>query len=261
MAAGDAAAYAGMAVLTGNEPANTLDTEENKTRDYIAQFAAGIRSIAAGGTGAATAVQALTNLGALPRSDVFDGTGSIFNKVPRYDAGGRLICAAPAAQNHAVPLATFNAGFANYIARWGGTIDQGPLYMPALSAVTSSYVAMYRNGDGRVGISPSARRFKKEIKPRPYTLEQLRAIRVVNYRLKADVFGEGWEEAPVDVGVIAEELIDAGLAEFVVFDGEGAPLSVHYERLALVAIGALQEAADRLDQIDARLSALEATNE
>lgn len=257
MATGDAALAAGMDILTGNEQAHTLDTEENKTRDYIAEFAAGIRSIVAGGTGADNAIQALANLGALPRSEVFDGTGSIFNKVPRYDAGGRLICAAPTANNHAVPLATFNAGFSNYIARWGGTIDQGPLFMTALAAVTSGYVAMYRNGDGRVGISPSARRFKKEIKPRPYTLAQLRAIRVVNYRLKADVYGEGWEDAPQDVGVIAEELVDAGLAEFVVFDADGAPLSVHYERLALVAIGALQETADRLDSLEERLAALE----
>lgn len=257
MAIGDAAAAAGMDVLTGNELANTLDTEENKTRDYIAQFAAGIRAIATGGTGADNAVQALVNLGALPRAEVFDGTGSVFNKVPRYDAAGRLICAAPTASNHAVPLGTVNTLFGSYIARWGGTIDQGPLYMPALTAVTSSYVAMYRNGDGRVGISPSARRFKKEIKDRAYTREQLRAIRVVSYRLRADVFGEGWEEAPVDVGVIAEELVEAGLSEFVVFDENGDALSVHYERLALVAIGALQDTLDQLDTIEARLTALE----
>lgn len=257
MAIGDAALAAGMDILTGGEQANTLDTEENKTRDYIAQFAAGVRSIAAGGTGAMTAVQALINLGALPRSEVFDGTGSIFNKVPRYDATGRLFCAVPSAANHAVPLSTLNAAFVNYIARWGGTIDQGPLYMTALAPVASGYAAMYRNSDGRVGISPSARRFKKDITERAYTVEQLRAIRVVSYRLKAAVYGDGWEDAPIDVGVIAEELIDAGLAEFVVFDQDDQPLSVHYERLALVAIGALQETLDRLDTIEARLGALE----
>ncbi|MCK2028093.1 tail fiber domain-containing protein [Microbacterium sp. SSW1-47] len=258
MANGDAAFAAGMDILDGNEDRRDGWDEINKSRDYVAQFAAGIRSIAAGGTGANTAVQALINLGALPKAEVFDGTGSVFNKVPRYDAAGRLICAAPTAANHAVPLGTVNSLFVNYIARWGGTIDQGPLYMPALTAVTSSYVAMYRNGDGRVGISPSARRFKKEIKDRTYTREQLRAIRVVSYRLRADVFGEGWEEAPVDVGVIAEELIDAGLSEFVVFDENGDALSVHYERLALVAIGALQDALDQLDTFEDRLAALEA---
>jgi hypothetical protein len=258
MATGDAALAAGMDILTGNEDANTLDELINKALDYIAEFAAGVRGIAAGGTGASTAAQALINLGALPSSDVYDGTGSVFSKVPRYDGSGRLVCAAPIANNHAVPLGTFNAGFTNAIMRYGGTIDQGPLYMTALTPVTSSYVAMFRNGDGRVGISPSARRFKKDIKDRAYTAEHLRAIRVVSYRLKASVYGDGWEDAPVDVGVIAEELIDAGLAEFVVFDQDGAALSVHYERLSLVAIGALQDALDRLDSIEARLAALEA---
>ncbi|CNL18553.1 Uncharacterised protein [Mycobacterium tuberculosis] len=127
--------------------------------------------------------------------------------------------------------------------------------MPNLTAVTSSYVAVFRNGDGRIGISPSARKFKKDITPRTYTLDDLHRIRVVSYRLRSWVFGD--EDAPVDVGVIAEELIDGGLSEFVVFDDEGKPLSVHYERLALVAIGALQELAHGVDLLAQRLDALE----
>ncbi|MCR2785441.1 MULTISPECIES: hypothetical protein [unclassified Microbacterium] len=37
MAIGDDAVAAGMAAMTGGEDADTLDTEMNKTRDYIAQ--------------------------------------------------------------------------------------------------------------------------------------------------------------------------------------------------------------------------------
>jgi hypothetical protein len=39
MAIGDDAAAAGMALVAGGALANTLDTEENLTRDYIAQRA------------------------------------------------------------------------------------------------------------------------------------------------------------------------------------------------------------------------------
>jgi hypothetical protein len=38
MAAGDDAAAAGMDLVAGTEPANTIDTLLNITRDYIAQF-------------------------------------------------------------------------------------------------------------------------------------------------------------------------------------------------------------------------------
>lgn len=131
----------------------------------------------------------------------------------------------------------------------------GNLTLNTAQPVTSGYVAMYRNGDGRVGISPSARKFKKDITDRTYTLDDLNKIRVVSYRLRSWVFGDG--DAPVDVGVIAEELIDAGLSEFVVFDEDGAPLSVHYERLALVAIGALQELSHGVELLAQRLDALE----
>ncbi|WP_449408364.1 tail fiber domain-containing protein [Microbacterium maritypicum] len=257
---------AGIPLVPGTGLRTDVDEYINRLADELARRTMAVMAITKGGTGATTAAAALANLGALPRSEVYDGTGSVFSKVPRYDAGGRLIAAAPVADNHAVPLGTMNLAFGNALMRYGGILDQGRLtvqgageiFMTNLSNVTSGFVAMYRNGDGRVGISPSARRFKRDIKDHPYTIEQLRAIRVVSYRLKAGVYGEGWEDQPGDVGVIAEELIDAGLSEFVVFDDEGAPLSVHYERLALVAIGAVQELVDAHDALEARVLALEA---
>jgi hypothetical protein len=129
----------------------------------------------------------------------------------------------------------------------GGTMT-GALYLNVAAPVTSSYAAMYRNGDGRVGITPSARRFKKDITDHRYTVEDARRVRVRDYRLREEVFGS--DDAPVEVGVIAEELIDAGLGEFVAFGEDGRPATVHYERLALVAIGAVQELASRVEALE-----------
>lgn len=39
MATGDDAVAAGMALVVGTSMANTLDTEDNLTRDYIARYA------------------------------------------------------------------------------------------------------------------------------------------------------------------------------------------------------------------------------
>ena len=52
------------------------------------------------------------------------------------------------------------------------------------------------------------------------------------------------------MGVIAEQLVDAGLREFVVFDDDGNTQSVAYDRLALVALGGLAELAQRVDELE-----------
>lgn len=253
MANGDDAAAAGMDILTGNELANTLASEENKTRDYIAQRTSAVTPVAKGGTGASTAAVARTNLGV---NLAAPGTVEV-NKVPQYSAAGRLITNPPSAPADAATKAYVDA-FWSQAALYVNSVNvQGQLYLLASTPVTAGYVAAYINNDGRVGKSPSARRFKKEIRDHGYSVLQALSIRLRTYRLRADVYGEGWEDAPIEVGVVAEELIEAGLSEFVHFDENGEPETVHYERLALVAIGALQDMAGTVAQLAARLDALE----
>jgi hypothetical protein len=75
----------------------------------------------------------------------------------------------------------------------------------------------------------------------------------VNYRLKSAVKEYG-DNAPLEVGVIAEELIRAGFAEFVIHDGEGRTLSVAYERIWLVIGSAFAELAGRVALIEDALA-------
>lgn len=223
---GTEAAAAGLDVLDGTEDRRQGWLAINKARDYIAQKFAAAKAY----TDAKFAAISLAWENITGKPSTFPSTWTQVSGKPDL----------------------VSLGYLNERIAYGASI---PIYS-AGGPVTNSYVAMYRNGDGRVGISPSALRFKKEITPHPYTLEQLAAIRVVSYRLKASVYGEGWEDAPVEVGVIAEELLDSGLGEFVAFQ-DGEPISVHYERLALVAIGALQEFAVEFDLLAQRVAALE----
>lgn len=120
--------------------------------------------------------------------------------------------------------------------------------------VVTAYLAAYINGpDGRLGATPSALRFKQDIVPRVYTVAEavkLSAL-VVNYRLKEAVQMYG-QQAPTEVGMIAESLIAAGFPEFVAFDAQGNTLSIHYERICLVVIGAFSELASRVAVLEAK---------
>lgn len=245
---GTAAAADGMAVADGTEDRREGWLGINKTRDYIVAKCAAVLNSAKAYADQKVGAISLTWNAITGKPSEFPPSPHLHNALG--DTGGAYF-----RWTGTQWLSNALIGILNHFEVANNATVGGHLILNTATPVTTGYVAMYRNSDGRVGISPSARKFKKEISPRVYTLDDLSRIRVVSYRLRSWVFGD--ENAPTDVGVIAEELIDAGLSEFVVFDDEGKPLSVHYERLALVAIGALQELAHGVDLLAQRLDALE----
>ena len=95
-------------------------------------------------------------------------------------------------------------------------------------------------------------RLKKDIEPASAQLDALRQIEVVKYRLKdADA------DSPKHVGVIAQQL--QGIKPGLVREHEDGTLSVKYSVLSVLALKALQELADRVDALEARISASEGT--
>ncbi len=110
--------------------------------------------------------------------------------------------------------------------------------------------AAYIRDDGALGYRTSSRRFKTDIETFTPDAATLRQIRAVMYRRIDE--GDGIEH-----GVIAEELHDLGHHWLVIYDDDGAPLSVAYELIGLAALTLAQQQADRLDVLEKRLRALE----
>lgn len=186
MATGDAALARGMDLVSGTAPLNTIDTEENKTRDYIAQFTSAVQPISKGGTGATTAAAARSALGVSPASEVgkrasingqnfpfavaqietspahqigvwfSDGTGRPVVRVDSTDMNLALKADADAAT--AAAAAATNA--VNGRVAKGGDTMTGDLNLPNASAATSGFTVAYINGDGRVSKGTSSLRYK-----------------------------------------------------------------------------------------------------
>lgn len=84
------------------------------------------------------------------------------------------------------------------------------------------------------------------------------AVLSINGRTWVDRKDEDDPDADRHVGFIAEELHDAGLTDFVVYDDEGRPDAIQYDRLSVALLAVAKAQQSQLDALSARLDALEA---
>lgn len=110
---------------------------------------------------------------------------------------------------------------------------------------------------GRVNKSTSSLRYKQDVEDHDVDPAAVLQMRPRSWRGKADVDELG-EDAPRWVGFIAEELADLGLTEFVVYDAEGRPDAIAYDRLSVALLSLAKAQQTRLDDLAERLEALEA---
>lgn len=124
----------------------------------------------------------------------------------------------------------------------GGTYNQ-----------TNTGRAMFVAANGLYGIGASSRRFKENIVDADIDTNAVLDIQVrkFNYKKSFD------ETMPEDIGVIAEELEELGLTDFIYYDAEGVPDGVAYEKLALALIPVLKKQQVQIDSVVARLDKLE----
>jgi hypothetical protein len=142
---------------------------------------------------------------------------------------------------------------------------------PTNNITGTRVTAWLQTADGMLGMATSSRRYKQDIEPADLDVDAVLAIELVRYRYIAEVrkrddpdyehyVGPDYVPA-MELGVIAEQLDDLGLKDFVVYapDGEGGerPDGVHYELLALALLPTIQEQARRLTDLEERLNALE----
>jgi len=93
-------------------------------------------------------------------------------------------------------------------------------------ATSSSGVAVFVNGLGKLGTVTSSKRFKQEIKPMGTTSEALFSLRPVAFHYKKEIDPAGTPQ----LGLVAEE-VEKVNPDLVVRDKEGKPYSVRYDQV------------------------------
>ena len=119
-----------------------------------------------------------------------------------------------------------------------------------------SWRAVWALSDGTMGTSQSSRKVKQDFLKPDITLEQMRAVDWTFYRFIDDVNRNG-DSATIHVGMIAEDLDDNGLGQFVEYNDDYEPVGINYPMLGVWAIHEAHLAHDRIDRLEERLKALE----
>ncbi|MFS6529701.1 hypothetical protein V8Z69_07485 [Microbacterium aurugineum] len=270
MATGDDAAAAGMDVLTGNEPANTIDTEINKSRDYIAQRTNAVTPIAKGGTGATTAEGARANLDLVKAASAAAADGT----VPYYHSSGKIAVASPSSDTHAANKQYVDGRVSGLVGLDYLNARIGPgATVPIYSAggpATSGYSVAYINNDGRISRGASSERYKKfisdidpdalgDVWPSLVRYQMRHGDGAWKYGYIAERLNEHDDQRPFVV-YQTETLYDASTdttTTQLVRDADGNPVpdSIDFLGLLMVQNAQLHQAVDLLSQ---RIQALEA---
>ena len=132
------------------------------------------------------------------------------------------------------------------------TIDSsGDLRVQRIHDNTTSGGANVRvQSDGLLQRDTSSQRYKNTINDATHGLTELLNLRSVTFKGNNDgdtIFG----------GLIAEEVHDAGLTEFVEYDDQNRPDALRYSNMVSLCIKAIQELKTELDSAKARITALE----
>ena len=123
-------------------------------------------------------------------------------------------------------------------------------YLGIYGDTTSSAGDVQVDSSGTLRRSISSRRYKNTIKDATHGLAELLTLRSVTFKGNNDgdtVFG----------GLIAEEVHDAGLTEFVKYNEDNQPDGLAYGNMVSVCIKAIQELSAKNDALEARIKKLE----
>ena len=132
-----------------------------------------------------------------------------------------------------------------------GAIETGVLTNSPYNRTTASAANMFVSNAGSLLRSTSSLRYKTDVRDYTNGLSTVDSLRPVFYKGKND----GDKQF---AGLIAEEVHEAGLTEFVVYNEQNEPDALHYGNMVALAFKAIQELNAKVEALQARVDELEA---
>jgi hypothetical protein len=106
--------------------------------------------------------------------------------------------------------------------------------------------------NNQLGYISSSITTKKNIEPLQLTIESILSVEPVEFNYKSEEDGSAKHG-----GFIAEQLVEAGLGDYVTIDSEGNPVTVNYDRFVSALQSVVRHQATQIADLNSRLSALE----
>jgi hypothetical protein len=180
-----------------------------------------------------------------------DGTGSIGmgnNSVTT----NRLSIYGKNSNSSSNSLACVNSsGTTTLYVRDDGAINTGAAANSPYNLTTGSAANVFVDSGGFLYRSTSSLKYKTEIQDYTHGLDAVNVLRPVFYKGKND----GDKKF---AGLIAEEVHEAGLTEFVAYSEQDEPDALHYGNMVALAFKAIQELNAKVEALQARVDELEA---
>jgi hypothetical protein len=240
-AIGDDAAAAGIPLVPGSVAANTIDSELNTTRDYVARF--GIKpgtalAVARGGTGGTTPETARAALGTGYPVPYPPDAAATPNTVAVRGSNARLLVGEPVGNTDATTKGYVDGRISSIPG--GSGLADGPTSAAYNRGTTgTSYFTVWMNAQLQFFRNTSSKRYKKRI--RDWKSSGVMGLRTVIFdRIGGD---------PDEVGFIAEEVLKHIPEAVLYFDGKVDGVN---DRVILAAL------VDHVQELTRRLETLEA---
>jgi hypothetical protein len=192
-----------------------------------------------------------------------DGSGSPAERMRITSAGNVGIGLTPAATNRfsvqgttadstATCLALQNSTPASvFYIRNDGFINSGTLAGSPYNNTLGLGANMYVGSDGTFYRSVSSIKYKTDVEDYDKGLAELLTLRPVYYKDKTNPSAQY-------AGLIAEEVLEAGMPEFIQYAADNTPDGLSYGHMMSLAVNSIKELNAKVEALEARIAALEA---
>jgi hypothetical protein len=130
-----------------------------------------------------------------------------------------------------------------------GNLNIAATFIRGISGTAIAGTAVVVDADGQLGVAPSSKRFKDDVKPMDKASEALLALKPVTFRYKKEIDPTGTSQ----FGLVAEEVEKVNPA-LVIRDPQGKPYTVRYEQINAMLLNEFLKGHRKMEQQDATIA-------